>query len=824
MSVAVELVGIGKSFPGIRALSGVHLVLRAGTIHALVGENGAGKSTLLNILSGILTPDEGEIRIAGKPVRLENPRAARDAGIVAVPQEADLFPDLSVAENLGLEQGLPVNRFSWIDWRRQWRLAREAFAAVGEAIPPGLPAGRLTAAQRQMAEIAGAVSRSARVLILDEPTSSLSEAETAGLFRHLRRFRDGGTAIVYVSHRLEEVFALADDVTVLRDGRRVWTGPLADTSRGQLIALMVGREVTAAPRPAREPGPVRLSCRGLTAADGTFADVSLEVRGGEVLGLYGLIGAGRSEWAQAVFGLRTLADGALRLDGRPVVPRGPGPMIRKGLAYLPEDRLRQGLCRDLSVRANAVLASLRQLAWGPWVSRSREVRETNRLVEQLTIRLHSVEQAVGTLSGGNQQKVVLGRWLAREPDVLILDEPTRGVDVGAKAEIHALIHRLADQGRAVVLISSDLPEVLAASDRVGVFRQGRLAGFFDPRSATAEAIAAAALPVAEERAPLPGARPAPQPRPGPLRQLPLPREAGLLTLLVVLFAVLQLHTGDFFQAGGLRSVLTDSALLGFYAVGAAVVILAGGLDISVGALMALSAGVAGRLWEQGHPLPVVVGTALLLGAAGGLLNAGVSLLSRVHPIVVTLGTMSVYRGLTLWWLGQDVQIPHADRSWVFATVGKLPLLVWGGLAFVGLVWLGLTRTVPGREVYALGGNPSAARRVGISRARVWLGAFGLQGLLVGLAGLLLLAHSGGLQPVSYEDNMLKGIAAAVVGGVAITGGRGSVWGVVLGCLFLVTLQQACVFFGIAAGWDRAVVGGILVAAVLLDSLWRGRAA
>jgi ABC-type sugar transport system ATPase subunit/ribose/xylose/arabinose/galactoside ABC-type transport system permease subunit len=820
MSVVVELLGIVKSFPGVRALRGVDLVLQAGRMHALVGENGAGKSTLINVLSGILTPDDGEIRLAGHPVRFDSPRAARQAGIVTVPQEADLFPDLSVAENMGLEQGLPVNRFGWIDWRTLWRRARDAFAGVGESIPPGMPAGSLTAAQRQMVEIAAAVSQSARVLILDEPTSSLSGAEARVLFEHLRRFRDRGTAIVYVSHRLEEIFALADEVTVLRDGRRVWTGALADTSPGKLIALMVGRELAAGTqREPRAPGPVRLECRHVTAGDGSFADVSLEVRAGEVLGLYGLIGAGRSEWAQAVFGLRPLTGGEIRLDGDLVTPRSPGQMARHGLAYVPEDRLRQGICRELSVRANAVLASLRRLAVGPWLPRAREVLRTDALVRQLAIRLHSIEQPVGTLSGGNQQKVVLGRWLSREPDVLILDEPTRGVDVGAKAEIHAFIHRLAGEGRAVVLISSDLPEVVTESDRVGVFREGRLAAVFDPRAATTEAIAAAAVPTGTAERPA-GDAPARSRTVAP----PWSREAALLALVVLFFALLQGTTGDFLQADRVRTLLTDTALLSFAAVGAALVILAGGLDISLGSLMALSAGVAGRLWEQGYPLPVVVGTALLVGGLGGFLNAALSLLGRVHPIVVTLGTMSVYRGLTLWWLGQDVQIPNRARGWVFTDALGLPLIVWGGLAFVAVAWLLLTRTVPGRELYALGGNPSAARRVSISPARVWLVAFTVQGILAGLAGLLLLARSGSMQPTSYEDSTLQAIAAAVVGGVAITGGRGSVWGVVLGCLFLVSLGPASVALHLTADWQRALVGSAMVLAVLVDGLWRRRGA
>ncbi len=302
------------------------------------------------------------------------------------------------------------------------------------------------------------------------------------------------------------------------------------------------------------------------------------------------------------------------------------------------------------------------------------------------------------------------------------------------------------------------------------------------------------------------------------------REAALLLVVLVLFGLLEWQTGQFLRPSNLRNLITDAALLGCVALGAALVILAGGLDISLGALMALSAGVAGRLWERGAPFPVVVAVALGVGGAGGLLNAGLSLAGRVHPVVVTLGTMSLYRGLTLWWLGQDVQVPGAARDWLYAEAGGVPLIAWPGLALAVLAALALNFTVPGREVYALGSNPAAAHRAGIDRPRVWLRAFAAQGLLTGLAGLLYLARSGSLQPTSYEDKTLEAIAAAVVGGVAITGGRGSVWGVALGCLFLVSLAPACVFLDVSTHWQRALVGGVMVVAVVIDALWRRKGA
>jgi ABC-type sugar transport system ATPase subunit/ribose/xylose/arabinose/galactoside ABC-type transport system permease subunit len=837
MSATIELTSVTKAFPGVVALQDVDLALRPGCIHALVGENGAGKSTLLNVLNGNLRPDVGSIRLDGQPVNFTDAHAARQLGVVTVPQEVDLFPDLTVAENLALEEGSPSTRLGWIDWRRQRQRAAEALALFGEAWDLDAPAAGLMPARRQMLLIAAALAQMPSVLILDEPTSSLSAAEARILFEHVRRCRERGAAVLYVSHRFEEIFALADEVTVLRDGHRVWHGSLADTSASHLIRLMVGRDVTAGSRrAAAEPGPVRLRSKGLTDAEGAFRDLSLDVRAGEVIGLYGLVGAGRSEWAQGVIGLRPLSGGEVLIDERSVKPHGPAQMARNGVAYVPEDRLRQGLCRGLSVRANAMLAALRQLATCGWTVRARETKRARAVVEQLSVRLRSVEQPAGTLSGGNQQKIVLGRWLERNPAVLLLDEPTRGIDVGAKEEIYALVRRLTAARRAVVFISSDLPEVLAQSDRVGVFREGRLVGFFDPRQVTAEEVAAAAVPGAHppdaavshvERL---GSSPSMSERPTGLRPtqpwglMRLPREAALVLALVLLFAFVEMRSGRFLQPGNLLNLATATSLLSFCALGATLVLLAGGIDVSLGSLMALSAAVAGSLWERGQSPLLVFAVGLLIGAAGGFLNACLSLVGRVHPIVITLGTMSLYRGLALRWLGQDVQIPNTSREGLLLSFLGLPVLVWLGLAVALAVAVFLGRTVPGRALYAVGSNPAAARRIGISPARAWLVAFTLQGLLAGLAGLLYLARSGSLQPVSYEDTTLEAITAAVIGGVAITGGRGTVAGAVLGCLFLTSLTAACVFLGLPPTWQRTVVGLVMVTAVTLDTLWRRRTA
>jgi ABC-type sugar transport system ATPase subunit/ribose/xylose/arabinose/galactoside ABC-type transport system permease subunit len=826
----IRLHRVSKGFPGVRALDDVSLGVQAGTIHALLGENGAGKSTLINVLSGVLQPDSGTILLRDHEVHLADARVARARGIATVHQEADLFPDFTVAQNIALEHGWP-HRFGIIDRATLVRTTREALQALRQKIDPERLGAELTAAERQLVCIAAGLSQGAAVLVLDEPTSSLSETETRTLLDQLRGFRDRGGAILYVSHRLEEVFQLADLATVLRDGKHVWTGPLAATTAEELVARMVGRPAFHASRVAgpgvdgKRRGPVRLACHGLTAADRSFDDVTLEVRAGEILGLYGLVGAGRSEWAQGVVGLRPLAGGRITLDGVPYQPRDPGHAARSGLAYLPEDRLRLGLCASLSVRANAALAALRRWSWGPFISTREETRQARNLTEQLMVRLRSLLQPAGTLSGGNQQKVILGRWLACEPQTLILDEPTRGVDVGAKAEIHELLCRLAEAGRAVVLISSDLPEVSAQSDRVGVFRSGRLAGIFDAGATTAEAVATAAMPLGY----FPGAEPiedSTRPlgrRTGLARIAPSwVREAGLAGAVLALAAFLAWRTDTFWQAGTLRDICENAALLVLCGMASALVILTGGIDISFGSMMALTAASASVLMRNGWPPLLATSCGLGVGALAGAANAGLTLVGRVHPIVVTLGTMSIYRGLTLLLIAHKAihDVPGSFRAPIRMHPLGVPAAVWLALGVTVLAWFCLVRTVPGRQAVALGSNPRAAQRTGIHRTRVWLGVFSLQGLLAATAGLLALGMAGHLQSTDFEEKTLEAIGVAVVGGIAITGGRGSVWGIWAAAFLLRLLEKGWVLLQISGYWQRTIVGSLLLLAILTDRLWR----
>ncbi|MBI5812023.1 MAG: sugar ABC transporter ATP-binding protein [Meiothermus silvanus] len=487
--------GIYKRFGGVQALKGVNFDLRQGEVHALVGENGAGKSTLIKILSGAYQPDAGTVRLEGRTVAIADPRLARALGIATIYQETSLYPDLSVLENLFIGHQ-PRRGWGRLDWAAMQRRAREVFVQLGVELPLTARLGDLGKAYAQLVEIAKALVQKARILVMDEATAALTADDVERLFGIIRGLREQGVAIIYISHRLEEVFRVADRVTVLRDGERVGSEPVAAVDQDWLIQRMVGRELhTLYPRNYRSPGKVLLEVRGLSRA-GAFAGIDLEVHEGEIVGLAGLVGSGRSEVVRAIFGIDPYDAGTVRLLGESL-PQRPWAAVRKGLALLPEDRSRQGVILAMTVRANMTLAVLRDLQRGGFLDEAKELSITERFIQALQLRPPHPDLPVASLSGGNQQKVVLGKWLATEPRVLILDEPTQGVDVGAKAEIHQLMDRLVGQGMGILMISSDLPEVLGMADRLLVMHRGKIVARL-PRGSAPDVVMRAATGLLEE--------------------------------------------------------------------------------------------------------------------------------------------------------------------------------------------------------------------------------------------------------------------------------------------------------------------------------------
>ncbi len=487
----LEMKRIAKRFSGTQALDDVSLTLMPGEIHALLGENGAGKSTLIKIMTGVYQPDRGEILLNGQPIGVGSAAEAQRRGIAAIYQEPLLFPDLNVAENIFISH---QDRGALARWRDMYRRAEEILAELGVQLDVRSPARGLTLAAQQSVEIAKAISLNVRVLIMDEPTASLSAHEVAKLFKLVADLKAKGVAILFVSHRLEEVFEIADRVTVFRDGRLISTAAVADTTPQKAIADMVGRDMgLLEARPPAPQGETLLSVRGL-GREGVFADVDFEVKRGEVLGFAGLIGAGRTDIALALFGIEPATAGTITFKGKDVTIRRPDEAMAIGIAYLSEDRRQLGLSLPMSIAANISLPSLRRYLDRLGLIRTGEERATaEEYRKRLSIRTPGVELPVGKLSGGNQQKVMLSKWLNTHPDLLILDEPTRGIDIGAKVEVHAMIADLAREGIGIILISSDLPEVLAISDRILVMREGRQMAILDRDEASAETVMTAAM-------------------------------------------------------------------------------------------------------------------------------------------------------------------------------------------------------------------------------------------------------------------------------------------------------------------------------------------
>ncbi|WP_144794684.1 sugar ABC transporter ATP-binding protein [Microbacterium paludicola] len=495
--VVLELSEVAKSFGAVVALRSADLRLHAGSIHALIGENGAGKSTLVKIVAGLYRRDRGVFRLDGEDVDFTSTAQSKAAGVAVIYQEPTLFPDLSVTENIFMGRQI-TGRFGRIDRKAMRHEVERLFTRLGVTIDPDRPAEGLSIADQQVIEIAKAVSLEAKVLIMDEPTAALSNVEAERLFAIARSLRDEGRGLIFISHRFDEVFALCDTVTVMRDGAYIATSPIDETTPQELVRQMVGREVTDLfPKQDAVIGEPLLEVEGLTTP-GVFHDITFTVRSGEIVGLAGLVGAGRSEIARAIFGVDTYREGTVSVRGRRIRGGRPTDAMRAGLALVPEDRRKQGLVIDSGVGRNITIAIRRELARFGLLTTGMENRAAREWASRLEVKSYALDTVAATLSGGNQQKVVLAKWLATKPDVLIVDEPTRGIDVGTKSEVHRLLSELAGQGMGILMISSELPEVLGMADRVLVVREGRITAEIDRADATSENVMFAATHASEQ--------------------------------------------------------------------------------------------------------------------------------------------------------------------------------------------------------------------------------------------------------------------------------------------------------------------------------------
>jgi rhamnose transport system ATP-binding protein len=831
--------GISKRFGAIAALRGVDLDVDGGSVHALLGHNGAGKSTLMNILSGVYTPDSGNLFLSGEKISFSSPREALDRGITMVHQELSIVPDLDIGENIFLGRE-PLGALNLIDWQKLYLRTDKLLAELKLDFSARTPCSALNVGSRQMVEIARAISRESKILILDEPTSALTTREQRRLFEFIRHLKGRGIGILYVTHRLGEIRELADVITILRDGQRVTTVPTHHLDHSSLIQMMVGHAVSASTAPAPPQGAAGLDVIGLTSKQAGLRDISLSVSQGEIVGIAGMLGSGRTEIFETLFGIRPFESGLIRVHGQEVALRSPLDSMAAGLALVPEDRRTQGIFPGVPIWKNAVFASVHDLFRGAlgFVRESSARRAVQQAVRGFNIRARSVNDEIQYLSGGNQQKVILARWLMRQPRILLLDDPTAGIDIGAKAEIHSLIRTMAQEGISVVMASSEFPELIEISHRILVLRAGQIIQEVDPASATEALLVAlttetklAGIPESKKSEEITAAAaklaPPHGPRKAAIHQPVTPPSAryqfgdegwrilflaGAMASIVLLFGSLNNY---YFRWAHFLDMGRQASLLVVTSIGATLVILAGEIDLSPGAIVGLTSVAIPQLLDLSIPMIVVLLLGLGLGALVGAVNGIITLRLAVPSFLTTLGTMAIARGIALYVSDQPRQVSDETFAALFnSSVLGIPQVVLYsfGLAAVAAIFWKYSRF--GLQVRAIGSNPQGARFSGVAtrRLKFWVfvaaGVFSAAGALM-LLGRTLTGLSGGADGLE-----LNAIAAVILGGGRLGGGKASMIGTFLGALLLTMVFSGIAGMGLTAAWQLLTKGMILVAVII----------
>lgn len=823
---------INKRFPGVHALKDVTFSIATGEVHAVIGENGAGKSTLMRILSGVHSPDSGDLAWEGDPIAFGSPTEAFSKGIAMVWQDTRLVPTLDVAWNifLGHEPGGAL-----IADRRQMNIeAQRLLDKIGSRVDPKTPAGDLSRAEMQQVEIARALSRNARLLILDEPTSALTPAETAGLFQLVATLRDEGCSIIFISHRLPEVMEISDRVTVLKDGAVVGTVASKDTDSRQLVAMMVGREMGLV-FPPRNPdsaaNPLALSVdRLVTPATAVGSPgLTFNVHKGEIVGFGGIEGSGQQAAARALFGIGKNG-GKFSIEEDAVNIRSPSDAIAEGLIYIPADRRSESLFSIHSIRENAAVPNLSSLSLRGTVDRAREERAVVEQMDRLAVKAPTMETLVGTLSGGNQQKVVFARWLIGEARVAIFDEPTQGVDVGTKQEIYSIIRAMANDGVGVIVISSDLPELIGLTDRILVFNDGGIVADIPSEDATEERVIGAAVEdmTATNDAQKRGRSDQPtsaQAVPTKLRNAGMLRRYGsaflLAALIMVMIAVASAFAPYFLTPRNFGSMAGQIAPVAFAAIGQMATILLGGIDLSIGPTISLVTSMASYVLSPDSGLPIWLGilVCLLAGVTVGCVNGFLTAVMRIPDLVATLATFTIVQGVALISRpspGGRVDPDVADA--ITNTVGRLPFSFILVVLVVVIAEILLARGKIGARFYAVGSSLEAARASGINAGRLRFVAYVFSGFMAALAGLIIAARIGSGDPQAGTTFTLASVTAVVIGGTSVFGGIGTAIGTFLGAILIILMQNILNQFQINAYWQYVWTGVLTLLAVGFHSV------
>jgi len=827
------LLNAAKRFGGTIALAEASFDLLPGQVLALLGENGAGKSTCVKLLAGVYRPDTGSVIIDGQPVEHWSPLEAQRRGIAVMHQHPGLFGDLSVLENIFVGH-MPRRALGSIDYERMRQEAKDLLEVVGLSCAPEDALKQLRTSEQQLVEIARALSVEAKVLIMDEPTAALSQREVERLFAVVAQLKVRQVAMMFVGHRMEEIYRIADRIAVLRDGHLIGVKTAAELDRDQAVQMMIGRPLKAIyPQWESKPGQEVLEVAGLSRDD-AFANVSFKVRAGEIVGLGGLVGSGRTEIARVIFGIDQPTTGSIRIAGKDVSFADPPAAMAAGVAYVSEDRLGQSLVMDFPILANASLPVIGKATMAGLVMRRQELALVEPHLRRLRLKFHSFDQPVRTLSGGNQQKVVLSKWLAANPRLLILDEPTQGIDVQSKAEVHSMIAELAQQGLAIILISSELPELVSMCDRIVVLREGQVTANFSRGDVDQERVIRAATDADSVESQASGFAPAAV-RPNEaektntqptslVHRLLRKREVGLVCAMAAVALPVMFLNPRMISPENLTAVAMDAALLMIVAVAQMLVLLTRNIDLSVASVIGLSAYGAASFMHAYPDSSVMLGITVAcgIGIACGAINGVVVTIGRVPAIVVTLGTLAVFRGLnSLWAGGRQISADQVPQSWLDMTsarIAGIPAVILIAIACIVVIGFALRHLPIGRELYAIGSNPEGASLIGIRKTALVLGAFVLAGLLAGFDGALWASRYATIDARVALGFELTVIASVVVGGVAIRGGAGTVLGVALGALTLLVIQNGLTLVRVDPLWLQGVYGLVILLAVGVDTV------
>ena len=789
-----------------------------------MGENGAGKSTLIKIICGVYRRDEGSILYNGKEVDFRDNLQARINGVGIVPQEIQLAPKLTVAENIFMGM-YPRGRTGLVSWRELRRRAREIAAVFSMERFLDVRAETLGTGHRQLIEILKALIFDTRIIAFDEPTAALSDEESRELFTLIETLKARGISIIYVSHRLDEIFQIADRVTVFKDGRFVGTREIRDVTKAEVISMMVGRELALyeertrlAPRATDVLLEVKNLCNGRSVQDISFA-----LHKGEILGFFGMVGSGRTETAMTIFGVTPPESGEVLVRGKAVRIRTPLEAVGLRLGLVPENRIAQGIILNASIRNNITLPFVERLSRLGFIQGAEEVKVVDDYMRNLAIKAPSGRAKVKTLSGGNQQKVSIAKWLASRSDIIIFDEPTHGVDVGAKAEIYHIMRELAAQGKGIILISSELPEILNVCDRVIVFRNGRIAKRFEEnRDLTEEAVITYAIGKVEARCRMKGTD-----KDNGSKSDSTSGSVGgffnqarmflVLVFLVALFAILSPY---FFRLTNIYAIGLTISVIGIVCIGQSLILITGAFDLSVGGIAGLSGMVVAILTKQHGNYWGWFFVGLAVGTGVGLVNGLLITKLKINALITTLSMMTILLGV-VWLTSGGFAIGVNESTFRFlgtTRVTGVPLPIVILVVLYAVFYVILKFSVFGRYVYSIGGNSEAARLSGINVDRIRILVYTVSGLLSGFGGIVLASRLGSAQVDAGSQYPINSIAACVLGGISIAGGEGVIWGSLIGVAIVGVLQSGLIMVGMPSYYQWIATGIVLLAAVYLDQL------